>query len=378
MSSTPQDPKDEAPVTGTTPEDAPPTATPDSATPTTPAPTPATTPPPPPWVAGTPTPAAPATTPTPTPQPSATAGAAGAPGQHAAPRPYPPSAPGERPPTRPNGFEGAIARERPTAYSPTGLPSTTPPPAPGSAAPTSAFPAGGGAAAAASPSTGPSGALPPTGGPQSPTPATTTGVTPPPPGGSSAAPVDRPRRELPEPPAKPGIGRHLLAGVLGLVLTPFAMLLIGVGTSRLADIAGTNDMGTDLLGTSLLALGLGLLAAIVLLGAWSTVLPIVGGLVWGVGLGLAYLMFPVTMEDSAAAMTTNGSVPVAIEQLADAAMAGYLLVLGTLMVAAGIATGIARRGGRRWAERVAVAERARADAARGDAAREDAAPPATP
>jgi hypothetical protein len=182
--------------------------------------------------------------------------------------------------------------------------------------------------------------------------------------------VDRPPRELPEPPTKPGIGRHLLAGVLGLVLTPFAMLLVGVGTSRLADIAGTNDMGTDLLGTSLLALGLALLAAIVLLGAWSAVLPIVGGLVWGVALGLAYLMYPVTMENSAEAITSSGSVPVALEQLADAGMTGYLLVLGTLMIAAGIATAIARGRGRRWAGRVAVAERARADAAREDAALE--------
>lgn len=179
-------------------------------------------------------------------------------------------------------------------------------------------------------------------------------------------PVDaepqRVQREVPEPPARRGFARHLLATVLGLVVTPFALLLIGVGTSRLADIAGTNDMGTDLLGTTLLVVGLVMLAVLVLLGVWSPAVPIVGGLVWGIGLGVAYLTVPGAMEDAAQAMTSDGSVPVAIDQLAEAAMSGYLLVLGTLLVAAGLATSLARRRGRRWAERTAVAERARAEA----------------
>ena len=179
-------------------------------------------------------------------------------------------------------------------------------------------------------------------------------------------PVDaepqRVQRELPEPPARRGFARHLLAIVLGLVVTPFAVLLIGVGTSRLADVAGTNEMGTDWLGTTLLVVGLVMLAVLVLLGVWSPAVPIVGGLVWGIGLGVAYLAWPGPMEDAAQSMTSDGSVPVAIDQLAQAAMNGYLLVLGTLLVAAGLATSLARRRGRRWAERTAVAERARAEA----------------
>jgi len=179
-------------------------------------------------------------------------------------------------------------------------------------------------------------------------------------------PVDaepqRVQRELPEPPARRGFARHLLAIVLGLVVTPFAVLLIGVGTSRLADVAGTNEMGTDWLGTTLLVVGLVMLAVLVLLGVWSPAVPIVGGLVWGIGLGVAYLAWPGPMEDAAQSMTSDGSVPVAIDQLAQAAMNGYLLVLGTLLVAAGLATSLARRRGRRWAERTAVAERAQAEA----------------
>jgi hypothetical protein len=165
------------------------------------------------------------------------------------------------------------------------------------------------------------------------------------------------------------MGRHLLAALLGLVLTPFALTLIGIGTGRLADIAGTTDMGTDLLGGTLLSLGVVMLVVIVLLGVWSAALPVVGGLVWGVGLGVAYLVVPTAMRDGAEAMTADGAVPVEVEQLADTGMSGSLLVLGALLVAAGLATSLARRRGRRFAERVAVAERARADAEREDAQR---------
>src|SRR5665648_987687 len=146
---------------------------------------------------------------------------------------------------------------------------------------------------------------------------------PPAPTAPAGPPVDtEPQRELPEPPARRGFARHLLAIVMGLVM----------------------------------------LAVLVLLGVWSPAVPIVGGLVWGIGLGVAYLAWPGAMEDAAQSMTSDGSVPVAIDQLAEAAMSGYLLVLGTLLVAAGLATSLARRRGRRWAERTAVAERARADA----------------
>jgi hypothetical protein len=160
------------------------------------------------------------------------------------------------------------------------------------------------------------------------------------------------------------MGSHLLAALLGLVLTPFALTMVGIGTGRLADIAGTSDMGTDLLGGTLLSLGVLMLAVIVLLGTWSAALPIVGGLVWGVGLGAAYLIFPTAMRDGAEAMTAEGTVPVEVEQLADAGMNGSLLVLGALLVAAGLAVSLARRRGRRFAERVAVADRARMDAER--------------
>ncbi|KGM15053.1 hypothetical protein N867_12470, partial [Actinotalea fermentans ATCC 43279 = JCM 9966 = DSM 3133] len=172
------------------------------------------------------------------------------------------------------------------------------------------------------------------------------------------APEYRSRRDVPEAPAKPGAWRHVLAALLGVLVTPVGLLLVGVGIARLADIAGTDDMGTDALGVGLLVGGLVLLAAVAVLGIWSPALPITGGALWGVGLGIAYLAVPDAMEDLVASIT--GDVPAPADQLAQTAMSGYLVVVGTLLLAGGIATAVARRRGRRWAEQVAAAERIRA------------------
>lgn len=176
------------------------------------------------------------------------------------------------------------------------------------------------------------------------------------------------RRDLPEPPRKPGFGRHVLGVLLGLVLTPVALLLVGIGTSRLSEVA-SGDATTDALGLTLLVLGAILLAVLVLLGAWSPAVPITGGLVWGVALGLAYLVVPDVMADAVDRMLGDRVLPAAVEQLTDSAMSGQLLVTGTLLVAAGIATAVARRIGRRWAERRVAAEQARADVERAAAVR---------
>lgn len=176
------------------------------------------------------------------------------------------------------------------------------------------------------------------------------------------------RRDLPEPPRRPGFGRHLLGVLLGLVLTPVALLLVGIGTSRLSDVA-SGDATTDALGLTLLVLGAALLAVIVLLAAWSPAVPVTGGLVWGVALGLAYLVVPGVMADAVDRMLGDRVLPAAVEQLTDSATSGQLLVTGTLLTAAGIATASARRIGRRWAERRVAAEQARAEVERAAAQR---------
>jgi hypothetical protein len=176
------------------------------------------------------------------------------------------------------------------------------------------------------------------------------------------------RRDVVEAPRRPGAGRHVLAGLLGLLLTPVGLLLVGVGIARLGDIAGTGE-GTDVLGLSLLLLGALLLGAIALLGAWSPALPLVGGVVWGLGLGTAYLAAPGVMEDTAESMTADGTVPASVEQLAEAAMSGYLAVVGILLVTAGLAAAVARRRGRVFGGQQALYERAQAERATAQAER---------
>jgi len=192
-------------------------------------------------------------------------------------------------------------------------------------------------------------------------------AAPPTPTSAPAAPVAPteptvPDTLLPESPAKPGLGRHLLGVLLGLVLTPVGLLLTGIGTARLADAIDAGD-ATDALGLGLLIAGALVLGAVVLLGMWSPAVPITGGILWGVALGTAFLAVPDTLADWFESIAGDQVVPDAVDQLTASAVTGELLVTGILLVAAGFAAARSRRRGRRWAEGVAAAQTARAMAA---------------
>lgn len=292
-------------------------------------------------------------------------------GAHASPRPYPPSVPERRSVTAP-ADPLTDATWTPPAPSAPATPVTpavaqTPPTAPddpGVTRPLPTMPADTQVTPPApSPGTPPVAAAPSTTAPvpdaPAAAPASATPEAPPTGAASLLGPDQRSRRDIPDPPARPGFVRHLLGVVLGLVVTPVALLLVGVGLARLADIAGTARMGTDVLGLSLLVVGVVLLAAVVLLGAWTPALPITGGLVWGIGLGAAYLALP--NRTNRTIEQVFGEVPAPADQLAQTAMSGYLVLVGTLLLAAGIAIGVARRLGRRYAEQVAAVERAEAE-----------------
>lgn len=297
-------------------------------------------------------------------------------GQHAAARPYPPAVPADA--RRGAGTSGTTAAgTMPPDAAPDTAPTTTAPTttAPTTTAPTTGAPVTGTPVTAVAPAaTGPASEHP-----------TSSAAAPAAAGLAAGAAASRrdlrerdestdrvPHEDLPARPRKPGFGRHLLGALLGFLLTPVALLLVGIGTSRLSDVAGSGDPASDALGLTLLVLGAVLLGVIVLLGAWSPLVPLTGGIVWGLGLGIAYLVVPGLMQDTVDPVVEDRVLPAVVEQLTESAMSGQLVVTGSLLVAAGIAAGRARRSGRRWAEAVAVAEQARAEATRADAARDAA------
>ena len=179
--------------------------------------------------------------------------------------------------------------------------------------------------------------------------------------------------ELPELPPKPGFARHALGFLVGLVVTPIALVLTGAGIGgfRALDPTTGDQTSFDAANFSLIAVGAALLVAVVILALWSPAVPLTGGLVWGVGLGVLYLGWPSTVEgwiDQA-----YSSRPAALDQLVTTLNDGTWLVLGLLLAAAGLAASLARRMGRRFGEHTTLATHARIEAARAQETRRQAA-----
>lgn len=175
------------------------------------------------------------------------------------------------------------------------------------------------------------------------------------------------RHELDEEEGAPSFARHVFGFLLGLLLTPVGLGLLGVGLGRLDAVAAMHGAGLELRDVGLLAGGVGVLVCVALLGAWTPALPVTGGVVWGLAAGAAAMVWPRFTEDLLASMVDDGLAPV--DHLARTATGGDLAVVGALLVAAGLAAGIGRRRGRRCAERAAGGRRdARATATSGSPA----------
>lgn len=288
-------------------------------------------------------------------------GSPAAPGSHAAPRPYPPvtGGPVAGPPTSPLPGVAATPGAAARAAVP---PSQIPPAAPGAVLPDGRPIAGWTPVGA--PGTAPVDA----GGQAQP-------LRPGEPDTTAGQPqrrADRHERlELPEPPPKPGVLRHVLGVLLGLLLTPVGLGLAGVGTARLLEIVGTDDPVSDPAALVMLGSGVGLLVVVVLLAIWSPAVPITGGLL-ALTVGAAYLAAPGPVDEVVRSLTDGRVLTEPVDQLTAAATSGQLLVAGALVLAAGIAAAVARRKGRRFGQLSAVVEQARTEAAQAEAARQAA------
>lgn len=95
----------------------------------------------------------------------------------------------------------------------------------------------------------------------------------------------------PEPPRTRRLD-HLVALSLGLLVTPFAVMLLASGSAELAAAAAAGDAATPALLLGSGALGTLLLLTVVLASGWSSLGLLVAGVLWGLAPGLLGLVFP--------------------------------------------------------------------------------------
>ncbi len=173
-----------------------------------------------------------------------------------------------------------------------------------------------------------------------------------------------PRPVLPDLPRRPGAGRHVLGVLVGLLLTPVGLVLAAMGVGHMVDLPAGDGALTDPLGLAQLALGALVLGAVAYLGRWSPAVPITGGALWGLGGGGLALWDPAGVSDAVHEVTDGRFAQVAIDHILQPAQTGSLLVVGVVLLAAGIATGRARRSGRLFGVGTTLAQAARAEAER--------------
>ena len=238
---------------------------------------------------------------------------------HAVERPAPTA-----PPLTADDSSTAMTTPPTTASAPV---TTTPPPAPATSTPAISTP------------------VPSTPAPSAPGPAST--VKPP------APPTDVPPPAPVEPvaPRTAGFGGHLGGTFLGLLLGLLAVVVALVGQGRIlgVQVDGSQitswDASVDVLGIVLVTLGALLLAATVWLGLWTPAVPLAAGIVTTV-LGALFLFAPGIARTQAMDAFATVNSHDTVTRATVAGTSGTLLLVGLLVLVAGVALGMARRRGR--------------------------------
>lgn len=146
-----------------------------------------------------------------------------------------------------------------------------------------------------------------------------------------------------------GFGGHLLGALFGLVLGPLAVLVAGLGQSRIVHAyAEPQPEWVQGLGITLVALGAVLLIGVVLLGLWTAAVPITGGAVV-TAVGLTFMVIPERAYTEALRLFRTDANSVTVVNLATEGVSGVVLLLGVLLLTAGIAISVSRVIGRRRA-----------------------------
>ncbi|PVU82524.1 hypothetical protein DDP54_05350 [Cellulomonas sp. WB94] len=173
------------------------------------------------------------------------------------------------------------------------------------------------------------------------TPAAHADVTPPP-----VAPTTRTDVVEPVPPRSTGFGGHLWGVLIGVLATAAALALGLVGQGRILGVqADTWDASLDVWGIAFVTAAVLVLAVVVYLGARTAAAPISGGILAAVA-GAVFLYAPgIARNETMRWLATTNSRDT-VSHATVAGTSGTILLVGFLLLMAGVATAAAKRRGR--------------------------------
>ena len=141
------------------------------------------------------------------------------------------------------------------------------------------------------------------------------------------------------------LGTHVLGVLVGIVLPVVAALVTVLGISRILVVEATGWVASvDVLGIVLVTLGALLLLACALLSLWTPTVGLVGGAILTITGAFALYAPGVTRSGVLRVLSSDGWRPT-VEETVVVATSGTLVVVGVLLLGAGIVSTVARRHG---------------------------------
>ena len=141
------------------------------------------------------------------------------------------------------------------------------------------------------------------------------------------------------------MGSHVLGVLVGLVLGPIGVAVLLLGQSRIlqAQVGGW-DASTEVLGITLVSLGLLLLGCVLLLALWTPAVPLTAGTLLTLA-GILYLFVPSVVREQTLNVLSSSGWRLTVTQVTVAGTSGTVLSVGFLILLAGVVAAMARRRG---------------------------------
>jgi hypothetical protein len=153
---------------------------------------------------------------------------------------------------------------------------------------------------------------------------------------------------VPEPvaPRSTGFGGHVWGVVVGALVTPVVLAVILIGQERILTVQVDGwDASLDVPGIVLVTIGALVLAGLVYLGLWTAAVPITGGLLATV-VGAVFLFAPGVARDQTMRWLATAKSTDAVSHATVVGTSGTILLVGLLLLVAGVVISWARRQGR--------------------------------